>query len=236
MKIVWLLLILPFSVFASVSHTVGVARDVDSQSVRYFEHHQYFQDGTHLIRYYTPEWELMAAKDLRYSAKPQHPEIQQIDYRRGLSVLVETNSDSIVMQKTLEGETEEIRLPLSDRTVIDAGFDAFIRETWSALNDDPITVDFAIAGQSRVLPMRISRLDASSVSITPKNWLIRQLLPEIRLKYDDQRRLSRYEGFSNFSSGKGESKTVAITFRHFESDARLEMPLSDWIGVLQTGP
>ena len=66
--------------------------------------------------------------------------------------------------------------------------------------------------------------DASGVRFTvePDNWLVRQLVPAIELTYDDSRRLTRYEGFSNIQRQSGDSRTVIVDFHYFTLDSELD--------------
>ena len=239
MKHLYILLALTFSsnVIAAVQHTVGVARDADDQTIRYFEHHQYLDDGQHLIRYYTQDLELIAFKNLKYGAVPQHPEIAQANLLDNTQVTIKPEADSLTMVRTTGDNVDEIQLPLDLKTVIDAGFDAYVRDAWDEITRAaPTQVRFAIAGQRRTLAMQIIREEDYRFTIRPNNWLIRSILPKIHLEYDDQRRLSRYQGFSNFSPSSGESMTVNIEFTHFELDQELDRPPMEWIYVLRSDP
>ncbi len=238
----FIIVLLAIPAQASVFHSVGIARSTDNGEVRYIEHHQYFDDGRHLIRYFDRSLNLIAYKDLSYGDSKLRPQIRQKNLITDTEILVRPN-DNAVEQVVIQGDTrEEFTVPLKETTVIDAGFDAYIRSAWDQLvvNGKPTFFDFAIAGRDITIPMRVKPIPANTAGlegktgfvVEPKNWLVRQLVPEIRLQYNGQKRLARYEGFSNIAPTAGQSRTVAITFQHYSLDKRLEQPLSDWLSSI----
>lgn len=185
---------------ASVRHTIGIARDTNDNSVRYIEHHQYSENGQHEVRYFGPGQNVLLEKLMAYEGLPQHPRIEQTDFVSDTSISVSYDTDQAMMVTSSGEESEEFTFELTPDIVIDAGFDAYIRENWASFtNDKPRAVTFAIAGQNRLLPMKIRRTafdeSGASFSVIPANWLVRLILPEIQLSYDADRQLSRYEGF-----------------------------------------
>ena len=244
MKFITIIVIamLSMPVSASVYHSVGIARSEANNQIRYIEHHQYFEDGRHHIRYFDPSLNLIAYKKLSYTDSPQQPTIEQRDLTTNVTVQIKPTAKSVQQVITKDGEIKSFSLPLSASTVIDAGFDAFIRSEWDELirSSKPTLFDFAIAGREMTIVMRVKPLlngsrETSSETgfiVEPKNWLIRQLVPEIRLHYNGQKRLSRYEGFSNIAPAKGEKRGVSITFQHYSLDRHLDQPLTDWLSTI----
>ncbi len=220
---------------ASVTHTIGVARDQDDQEIRYIEHHQYLADGQHRVRYFSPEYELLAEKVMFYPGLPQHPTLTQSDFVTDTQITIALQDEIAEMIKTnSDEETSSFRFALADNIVIDAGFDTYIRANWEAFADSPKQrVKFAVAGQPRLLEMEIRRQPGqngqTTYTVRPTNWLVRVLLPEIKLAYTEDRQLLRYEGFSNLKPGPGEGRHVVIEFDHYELDSALSKPLPDWI-------
>lgn len=231
---VGVLMILAETTGADIRHTIGLARDAEDQSLRYIEHHQYLDEETHLVRYFDADLDLILTKEISYPGLPQHPVIIQRDFVNETDIVFEHFEGMATMIRENRNDRQEFSFELADNIIIDAGFDAFIRENWEALsNDRPRRYKMAIVGQSRLLSVNVSlesrTLETSTFSIRPVNWLVRLLLPEVRLTYDSDRRLLTYRGLSNLKPGPSESRAVTIDFDHYALDSSLEMPLSQWI-------
>ena len=219
---------------ASVSHSVGVARAKEDASVQYVEHHQYLETGEHLVTYFTSSGELLATKRLTYPGLPQHPRIEQADFTRDATVTAMAEDGKLRVVNSTSGTEDSFQLPLNENTIVDAGFDSFIRENWESFdNGEPRVFRFAIAGQKRLLSVDLTReslsADGALFSIRPRNFLVRLLVPEMRIYYDRERRLSVYEGMTNLKLTPGLPKNVTISFNHYESAERLDKPLPAWL-------
>lgn len=222
------------TVSADVRHTIGIARDTNDQSLRYIEHHQYLDSGTHLVRYFTSDLELMVSKGIHYPGLPQHPEIVQRDYVNDINITFAQLDRVGTMTRQAASENREFSFRLQDNIIIDAGFDAFIRANWDSLvNGADEKFKLAVAGQPRLLSVRISpeplTAESATFIVKPTNWLIRLLVPEVRLTYSPSRELLRYEGFSNLKPDPGQSRTVLIDFSHYALDSSLDEPLPEWL-------
>lgn len=228
-------LIIATTASATVQHTIGLARDSDNQSLRYIEHHQYFEDGRHLISYYSPDQELIATKRLQYGEQPQQPTLVQQNLVEQTEITMRPADGHVAVTRRTPDEQETLELPLSPDTVIDAAFDAYVRDAWDDITaDSPARVDFAIAGQSRTLPMTIRRESDNTrhFSVKPSNWFLRQIIPPIKLEYDSNQRLSRYRGLSNIKSSEGGSGPVTIDFAHYQLETGLDTPPAAWVQAL----
>jgi len=219
---------------ASVRHTIGIARDADDNSVRYVEHHQYSENGDHAVRYFDPSQRVLLEKEMAYNGLPQHPRILQRDYVRDMEIDLRYDADRAIMVTSKDGGSEEFTFEVSPDIIVDAGFDAYIRENWDSFTSRPKqSMTFAIAGQNRLLAMNIERkaIDENGASfvVKPANWLVRMLLPELQLSYDQDRQLARYEGFTNLKAESGRSRNVIIEFSHYELEENLDEPLPQWL-------
>lgn len=227
---------------SAVKHTIGVARDQTDDSVRYIEHHQYLEDGKHIVRYYDTANNVLLEKEISYPGLPQHPTLLQSDYLTDTDIMIRREQGNATMIKERGDESEEFSFPLTEDTVIDAGFDRYIQDNWYKFEDsDTHRVKFAVAGQARLLEMNISRTGKSETLtrfvVQPANWFVRLLVPDITLYYDyydDVAQLVRYEGFSNLKPARDDSREVTIQFEHFTLDRALKAPLAEWLPVLSS--
>ena len=238
MKLIMASLICASVLFAwkavAVTHSVGVARSADSRDVRYIEHHQYLENGKHLVRYFGEESSLLAEKELDYPDLPQHPILKQANYLDDTRTIVSRDGNIATITVTKDKSIQTHSFPLSSDIVIDAGFDSYIRNNWDSFLRRPNQeLRFAVVGQKRLLKLKIKFLGISNekarFTIKPNNWLIRMLLPDIQLTYDVDRQLVRYEGFSNLKPKDQPDRRVVITYNHYKSDVSLDQPLQEWL-------
>ncbi|MBO6555605.1 MAG: hypothetical protein JJ934_16950 [Pseudomonadales bacterium] len=234
--LIWLclLLTLPNLSTAAVRHTIGIARDADDNTVRYIEHHQYRDNGEHEVRYFDSEENVLLEKLMAYEGLPQHPSITQTDYLNNEQIAVSYDAEYATMVTSRQGTSERFSFEINPEIIVDAGFDAYIRGHWELFDTNAEqSVIFAIAGQNRLLSMKIQRIDidekGASFRVQPANWLVRMLLPDIHLSYDGTRQLTRYEGFTNLKTSSDRSRHVIIDFSHYQMDEGLYRPLPQWL-------
>lgn len=218
----------------NVEHSIGVARGEKSGDIHYIEHHQYLENGDHVIEYYSPALDTLMRKQLSYPALPQHPRIEQQNYVKEQRTLVEP-VDGQFRMVVEENGNETVNFVNRDPNVVcDAGFDTFIKSEWNRLLERGETdLDFAIAGRGSTLAMRMRATPADEnrtrFTIEPKNLFVKVFLPTIELVYrNDDRKLMQYHGMSNLSTADGDRK-VNITFEHHTTEQSLERPLARWL-------
>ncbi|MBD3648029.1 MAG: hypothetical protein HUJ31_11395 [Pseudomonadales bacterium] len=202
---------------ATIVHTIGIARDTANDAMLYIEHHVYLPSGEHRVRYISPQGTLLAERSIRYPRLPQHPEIlHRVDGDRAVRIAYE---DGRMVMTTHRDDNEALTYekPLTNDLIIDAGFDAFIRERWKDFNANPVQrFELVVAGQRRSLAVEITRTrtigDETTFIVRPRNWVVGLFVPEASLVYDADRRLVTYEGLTNLPlPGK---PRVVIRFRH----------------------
>jgi hypothetical protein len=219
-------LLIAQSLSASVTHSIGIARNSSDATIQYIEHHQYLSSGDHLITYYDSKGAILATKVLTYSGLPQHPEIIESDFTRGTNVQAYSSDTTLKMVSNASGRIKKYELPLDETTIVDAGFDNFLRSNWQRFKTgESRTFKFAIVGQGRLLKVNVTKEfetpGTTAFTIKPRNFFIRLLVPEMRLVYSADRRLAGYEGLTNLNLP---SRDVSIEFSHYTS---LTDPLSN---------
>ncbi len=240
-KITSLIIVLVFALtaetaLAAVKHSIGIARDENGEAVRYIEHHQYLENGKHLVRYYDTANNVLLEKEMLYPGLPYHPTIQQSNFLTDTEISVLREQGVARMTKEQGENVAEFSFPLTEDTVIDAGFNGYIQDNWSTFDERKTQkVKFAVAGQTRLIDMNISRTGEADgltrYTVEPANWLIRLIVPNITLFYDADAQLIRYEGFSNLKQPKDGSRQVVIQFEHFTLDEGLQAPLAEWLPI-----
>lgn len=206
---------------------IGAAHDLDSQAHLYSETHCSSGDArAREVIYRDTDDRLLAHKLLNFQTGPTMPSYVQRNVYAGESIAVEVRQDNVAMTVTDGAGTSktvtasiDTKLPL----VIDAGFDAFVRENWQALvSGQDKRFQFPFAGRDSLVNLRIRPAQCSYEADTNQcflleldNWALRLIVDPIELGYDAEReRLVRYRGLSNIGDGKGEGQVVDIRYRY----------------------
>lgn len=219
---------------ADVAHAVGIARDATNQQLRYIEHHQYLPSGEHRVKYFDHTGEVLVTKSLTYPDLPQHPEITQTEPASNLKVTTRNQGSTMQQVVQRKGQTETLEVPLDTKTIIDAGFDTFIRAQWQSFEENvPKIYNLAVVGEKRLLKVAITKQpnDGTNTPFTvePTNFFLRLLVPKMHLHYDSKRRLSGYVGPTNLNLPKGNDGKVSIEFTHYTSTEPLANPQAAWL-------
>jgi hypothetical protein len=221
---------------ALVAQTIGEAFDLDSNKPLYSETH--CVSGDALMReviYKDAANQLIAYKVLDYATGSNTPSYVQHNVY---------SQDSIAVE--LEQERQEIIFTATDAerpdqpsvssvkpgnalpVVIDAGFDAFVRENWHSLvAGERKQFQFPFAARESVVELSIASASCSYATETDQcftlelnNWLLSMLADPIELGYDAKlQRLARFRGISNISDDAGEALAVDIHYRYDDVDA-----------------
>ncbi|MEZ5573027.1 MAG: hypothetical protein R3E64_13525 [Halioglobus sp.] len=208
---------------------IGEAFDLNSERLLYRELH--CASGDALIQevvYQNPAQQLIARKTLNFSTGTITPSYVQRNYYAQESIAVELHQDAITTTVTREAGGESVNVvdtpAMTDiPLVIDAGFDAFVRNNWDdLLSGQDKSFYFPFAGRDSLVQLRIVAAPCDYDSTTDQcfrleldNWLLRMVVAPIELGYDArQQRLMRYRGLSNIGDGDGDGLVVDIRYRY----------------------
>ena len=203
----WSPLALSNSIPDAVPDVVGEARDPDTGNTLYLEQYYCSDNGLSCsVFYLRPNEELIASKELDYSASSKAPALTFRDFRLDREVIIDQ--------------------PDTD-AVVDAGFDNFVRLQWQELAEgEEVRFPFRMVGRDDPIRMRAAREARCEdgklcLQIRLDSWLLGSLVDPIHLEYDaDSQRLLRFEGISNLKSDQGRSQKVEIRYRYPDTAAR----------------
>ncbi|MEO0443515.1 MAG: hypothetical protein AAFZ92_07210 [Pseudomonadota bacterium] len=221
----------------AVPDILGIATHLQSGENLYCEYHFVSDDKKTVVDYIDFNQQLIARKYLDYSLGEKTPLVKQQDFRHGeLRAVTLTQGDdaqqsqlTIQYRKANTDETSTSQLAFSDSLVIDAGFDAAVRQQWNALvNGEAIQVDFVspvhlksfklsiVQSQSRKCKQQLSGNDQGlCFLIRPANALARLFVKPLVLIYDQSsQRLLSYTGSVNITSLEGASKRARIEYHY----------------------
>jgi hypothetical protein len=204
----------------------GVAYARGTNRVLYKETHwEYENDGVrrHLVLYRCPDGKAFARKLLRASPSATAPDFDFVDGRDGHREGVRTQGgkrEAYVQESTgAPVESEAIDVPAD--AVIDAGFDAAVRQRWQALTSGKaVTIPFLLPSRHRFLPLQLAGSKPGRAANEPVLKLRMSLarwygfaLPAIELVYAlDDRRLMEFHGIGSIRGGDGDYLDVRIVF------------------------
>jgi hypothetical protein len=180
------------------------------------------------VRYEDPRGQLIAEKLVRYGESPLAPSFAMTDFRIGLRESAEVDSGEVVL---FSGPVEERYRGRSVKRpqvpVIDAGFDAFMRENFPEVAEGRnLEFDFAVPAARRFFRFRLvpqGRVEyqgeeALSVKMKPASRLLRLLVDPIDLVYGLDGRLLEFRGLSNVCDEEGDRYKVRIVFDYSDEE------------------
>lgn len=219
---------------ASPPEIVGVAKDIESGKLLYCEWHgSPDSQGNALVRYVTGEGEVFVEKQIDYKTGLNTPEIEQLDKRSGELHRIERTDGGdggqsswlLTYRETADATPQQTRLSDREVDVVDAGFDHRVRAEWSRLvAGEKVAVQFASTVYQRSLPLRMVKRPARDCELTdeqslcfwvePNNFLVRMFVDQLRLSYDQEQRLRRFEGVVNIQNAEGGKQSAVIDYAY----------------------
>lgn len=243
---------------SAIEQYQGDAYAVSDGRVLYSESHWRYHDGgveVGLVLYRCPDGQPFARKHLRAGTNAQAPDFDLTDVRSGYTEGVRSDGGSReVFSRTNRQSPERTAVFKSGAdTVIDAGFDAFVRSHWDALATASVPLSFVVPSRVASLRFEARRIADESVDgvaarrlrLSLASWY-GGLLPHIDVWYTlDTQRLVRYEGISNVHDAHGKNVVVRIEFprqqRNTDStpaevDAAVAVPLTGTCRLSRAAP
>ena len=211
------------------SFSVGEAFSINSEKLLYRETHCQSEDKLKReVLYKNPDGKSIAYKSIDYGNGFSTPSFKQTNFQtseetevtvdKNIVTLSFTDANREQKQKTFEKNAFS-DLPM----VIDAGFDAYIRENWDSLvSGEQQQFQFPLVTRSALIELQASASSCSFESensqcfkLEISNWLYRMLSNPIELGYErSQKQLIRYRGLSNIENESGIGLDVDIRYSY----------------------
>lgn len=191
---------------------------------------EYFsQVGEHQIYVnYTRNGGAFASKELDYSSNSFIPTVKQIDQRTGETRIAKTDQHQVQLsyQASAGKKVEISNLAIEDVDMVDAGFDTFVKAHWDRLiAGESLSINFGSIAHLKSLPLRIKSLPINKCSqqknappaqhcfsVDIDNSLLRLLLSNIKISYDNNKRLVQFSGVVNLQDDLQKSQTATINY------------------------
>ncbi|MBU8977775.1 hypothetical protein JI752_016630 [Lysobacter sp. MMG2] len=230
---------------ATIEHTTGKATDLRTGRLLYEEQHWIRTTGserTRLVVYRCPDGRAFARKRVIDTALPGAPVFEFDDARDGYREGVDGASGTrrAYWRASAFSPLRERTVVVGSDTVIDAGFDDWVRERWNSLADgSPSRAQFVVPSRGSQVPIRVQRVDAPGAGLVRfrlslDSWLD-FVAPSMQITYDaSTRRLRTFEGIGTIRGPNGTPLKVRIDFPRAPQradssrsayEAALKMPL-----------
>ncbi len=195
-------------------------------SVLYRESHWLYQDNhinTRLVLYTCPDGKAFARKTVSDRPNAQAPDFQFDDGRDGFSEGVRSADGKrhVFVRALANAPEQSAPFDTVSDTVIDAGFDTFVRAHWDALAaTSALPIFFVVPGRLAPLGFSVRRIgderidgrEARRFRLVLARWY-GGFLPHIDVAYDTvTRNLLRYEGIGNIRGADARNLDVRIDF------------------------
>lgn len=220
---------------SSAERFEGEAHAVDSGLLLYREVHLR-AEHRHVVLYQCADGQTFARKQLWPASAPASPRVLFEDARSGRRQGVrDVDGGREVFVRERAGAVERTAMLAPPWPVIDAGFDAWLRNAWPAPGERAETA-FLAPGRLSALPFRAQATDTGDTRrfrLSLAAWY-GGLAPRIEVDYDRAgRHLLRYRGPSDVADARGRAPDVDIRFppsargptTAVEFDAALQVPL-----------
>ncbi len=201
----------------AVEHYEGLAYARKSGELLYRESHWVQDKGQRLVLYRCPDGDAFARKHV--ASGDAAPDFELVDGRDGYREGVRTRDGvrQVYTRASSASVERSKRLPAQDGQVIDAGFDAHVRQQWEAMAEPGSRrVRFLVPSRLESMDFRIAPLASDSTTrryrLALDAWYA-GALPNITVTYANKdKRLVRFEGIGNIRDKTGDYPAVRIEF------------------------
>jgi hypothetical protein len=209
---------------ASHVHQVGTATAPDGRLLYREHHYRFVEAGTPhlLVLYHCPDGTPFARKLLDEGPGATTPDFAFVDGRDGSGESVRRHAGGRTVEvRKAGGKLRRVEVPERGAAVIDAGFDAFVRDHWDRIAaGQAVVAPYLVPGRAQWLDFRLKHagdavengVRVRRIRMTLAMWF-GFALPAIELTYDvADRRLRRFRGPGYVHDGDGGHPKVRIDF------------------------
>jgi len=209
----------------------GSAYNLDTNELVYRELYTAIDENKSVrVDYVTPDGNTFASKTLVYQGEPFQPTFNFEDTRDNQFVSAQFQGARLVLTQGLDGTQNEKVIYDNARTVIDAGFDAYIQLNWDKLvAGKRLKFDFAMPASLSSLQLEVRKIKGSESPVydatVGSGWIYFRIAPAqkfvslfadpINLAYDPNGKyLMRFHGRSNIDDDRGGPQDVRIEYEY----------------------
>lgn len=211
----------------------GEARSLEDGRVLYTEQHRVegecraggFRPLHHVVDYRSPEGEGIARKELDYGESLARPTFTKTDTRFDESMKVINESDRrarIIWDQPGDEPEQRFEVKLTDRVVIDAGFNQFIQANLPALKGGK-RIGFEFLGPTKgdTFAFEAEQIQRPkdlkgdvAIRLRPASMITRWFVDPLFLGYDNQGHLTDYRGLTNIRRDREGNHRAHLRYDH----------------------
>lgn len=213
----------------------GYAYEIKTGKYVYAERHtEYYKNSKHLysiVNYVDARGKRIAQKRIDFQSSTIAPDFKTIDLRTGYTEgakKIDSKSFKLFSKEDQDNPFKSKTIDVNPRTVIDGGFDYFIRNNRdSLLAGQALSIEFPVASRTTTFNFNIrkskttvyNKQQAHQITMSIDNRLLGLLLDPISVFYDTRTwRLLGYSGLSNISDENGDGYKVNIVYKYSPDD------------------
>jgi hypothetical protein len=220
---------------ADVVDVVGLAVSQKTGEPLYCEYHyKNSQDSKTLVEYRDLNNQIIARKELDFSSSLLSPSVVQNDLRhnelRSVTAAGDDNKLKVSYRKANAEALEKTVIDYSDTTVVDAGFDMAVRQSWDELvSGKKIKIDFVSPVHLTSIKLSIksskgrlcseyneNETDQICFLVRPNNAVASLFVKPLVLVYQrNNQRLLTFSGSVNVTDDNGSSLKAVINYSYF---------------------
>lgn len=206
---------------------VGSAYSLKTGALLYRETHQRISDDRHEVEYSEPDGVVFGNKTLDFTHSKITPSFVQLNERNGERIEVEQENNALRVNylENRSAEPKQDTLPLVPGMVVDAGFDAFVKQYWDTLTSGKeMDIEYLVPSKQSNFSFRVglaeciagTQAEATCFTLTPVSWFVRMAVDPITVAYDPaEKTLLRFTGRANICDENGKYQSVDIQYRYF---------------------
>lgn len=219
-----LLFVTAGNAMAEVEHQEGRVYPLEGGGLLYSEHHWRLPiDGiaTRIVLYRCPDGAPFARKQVQDVAAAISPDFELLDARDGFreGVRSQAGQREVFWQPHADARPSTRVLDIGADTVIDAGFDAYVRQHWDELiAGNRRQARFLLPSALRQYPVRLRRQDegagAGEIGFRMRldAWYGFAAPQTLVIYRASDRRMMRFEGTGSIRDARGKHRAVRIEF------------------------
>jgi len=208
------------------SSAVGQAFSLETGDLVYTEKHIKLDNAQHQVIYSEPDGTVFARKQIDFSNSLIRPSFQQVNDRNGEAIAVKQAGERFLVKYRQQNGSEAKEDTVADKPnmVIDAGFDAFVRQYWQPLlSGKAMDIEYLVPSKRTTFSFRFQLADclaetpssAVCFTLSPVSWLVKMAVDPIVVAYDtSSQRLLRFTGRANISNAAGKYQSVDIRYQY----------------------
>jgi len=206
----------------------GKAYDLKSGKYLYSDNHREFYSGDKhiysLISYKDAKGNEFGRKNIQFSPNATTPTFKTEDFRDGYieGAEVKGNQVKLFFRRKFEDPIEEKSYIPQRPSVMDGGFDYFVRENWEKLSKGermsfhflaPVQLDDYLFAVEKIKDDTWKDRNALYLKLEIDNFILKRIVNPFLLVYDyNTKRILQFEGLSNINDENGKSLKVKIVY------------------------